>query len=242
MQHQLERRQLAAALRWAARLGWQTGICNHFSLAVDADGDAPDGILINPQGYQWSEVTASSLLLMDDSGRVAAGEGDVEATAFHIHRAVHLRVPAARAVLHTHTPYATAIMCTEKGRILNCHQESLIFHRRIAYDDAFGGIAAHEAEGERIARALGDKSIMLMAHHGVIVTGPDMARAFDDFYYLESVARFQVLALSTGAPLKVMSDADADELSPPFQDTGQAAGHFESILRILDRTQPDYRD
>ena len=51
---------LACALRWADRLGMSEGICNHFSLLVD-DGDGPPGILINPQGYQWCELTASSL-------------------------------------------------------------------------------------------------------------------------------------------------------------------------------------
>ena len=50
MSHQANREDLAAALRWASRMGWQSGICNHFSLAVDQDGDATAGILINPQG------------------------------------------------------------------------------------------------------------------------------------------------------------------------------------------------
>ena len=81
--HQAEREDLAAALRWAARLGWQSGICNHFSLAVDATEDGgPAGILVNPQGYHWSEVTASSLLLMDEDGEVLEGDGYVEATAY----------------------------------------------------------------------------------------------------------------------------------------------------------------
>lgn len=242
MHHQTHREDLTAALRWAVRMDWQSGICNHFSLAVDADGDAPAGILINPQGYHWSELTASSLLLMDYDGNVIEGDGIVEPTAFFIHMAIHSRVPTAKCVLHAHPPYSTAIMCTEGGRILNCNQDSLRFHRRIAYDDDYGGAADDAEEGNRIAGALGNKQIMLMAHHGVTVTGPTTAKALDDFYYLEVAAKSQILAQSTGMPLKVMDEAVADLHAPPIQkDEEQMIGHFASIRRILDKEEPDYR-
>jgi len=243
MNHKTHREDLAAALRWAVRMGWQSGICNHFSLAVDEDGDAPAGILINPQGYHWSELTASSLLLMDYDGNVIDGEGTVEPTAFFIHMAIHSRVPTAKCVLHAHPPYSTALMCTQGGRIVNCNQDSLRFHRRIAYDDDFGGIADDAEEGNRIAGALGNKQIMLMAHHGITVTGSTTAKALDDFYYLEIAAKSQILAQSTGNPLKIMDDAIADELAPPIQaEEAQMIGHFASIRRILDKEEPEYRN
>ncbi len=243
MNHQAHREDLAAALRWAVRQGWQSGICNHFSLAVDEDGDAPAGILINPQGYHWSELTASSLLLMDYDGNVIDGEGTVEQTAFFIHMAIHTRVPTAKCVLHAHPPYSTAIMCTEKGRIKNCNQDSLRFHRRIAYDDDFGGIADDAEEGNRIAGALGNKQIMLMAHHGITVTASTTAKALDDFYYLELAAKSQILAQSTGVPLKIIDDETADKLAPPIQaEEEQMIGHFASIRRILDKEEPEYRN
>ena len=242
MSHQAHREDLAAALRWAVRMGWQSGICNHFSLAVDQDGDAPAGILINPQGYHWSELTASSLLLMNYKGEVIEGIGMIEPTAFFIHMAIHSQVPTAKCVLHAHPPYSTAIMSTEDGRILNCSQDSLRFHRRIAYDDDFRGAADDKNEGNRIAGALGNKQIMLMAHHGITVTAPTTAKALDDFYYLEVAARVQILALSTGQPLKVMDKAVADKHAPTIQaEEDQIIGHFASIKRILDKEEPEYR-
>ena len=242
MNHQAHREDLAAAFRWAVRMGWQSGICNHFSLAVDEDGDAPAGILINPQGYHWSELTASKLLLLNYDGEVIDGEGYVEPTAFFIHMAIHSRVPTAKCVLHAHPPYSTAIMCTEGGRIVNCNQDSLRFHRRVAYDDDFGGAAIDTDEGNRIAGALGNKQIMLMAHHGITVTASTTAKALDDFYYLELAAKSQILAQSTGNPLKIIDDATADELAKPIQaEEEQMTGHFASIRRILDKEEPDYR-
>ncbi|MEM7428655.1 MAG: class II aldolase/adducin family protein [Pseudomonadota bacterium] len=243
LHHRNEREDLAAALRWAARLGWQSGICNHFSLAVEeTDEGGPAGVLVNPQGYHWSEVTASSLLLMDEAGDVLEGDGYVEATAYYIHSAIHKRVPTAKCVMHAHPPQTTAIMCTERGRLVNCHQDCLRFHRRIAYDDDFGGVAEHKEEGDRIANALGNRPIMMMAHHGITVTGPDVSRTLDDFYYLENAAKYQHIAQSSGAKLKVIDEETADRLAPAFQKQDeQITGHFAAIRRILDREEPEYK-
>ena len=156
--------------------------------------------------------------------------------------AIHSRVPAAKCVLHAHPPYSTAIMSTKNGRILNCSQDSLRFHRRIAYDDNFGGAANDENEGNRIAGALGNKQIMLMAHHGITVTAPTTAIALDDFYYLEVAARVHILALSSGQHQSVMDKAIADKHVPIIQaEEDQIIGHFASIKRILDKKKLEYR-
>ena len=243
MNHREAREELAGVLRLASAQGWQSGICNHFSLLVDATDEAQGGVLINPQGLYWSEVTASSLLLMDAEGNVIEGEGRVEPTAFFIHLAIHRRLPQARCVLHAHPPYSTAIMCTEGGRILNCHQDALKFHRRIAYDDDFGGLADDPAEGDRIAAALGNRPILLSAHHGITITGATVTQAYDDFYYLENAARFQILAESTGRPVKVIDDETADRMAPAFQrGDEQVPLHFPAALRRLRREQPEFMD
>ena len=120
MQDLLELRDdLACALRWAARMGLHEGVDNHFSVAVpDADGVVKgDRFLINPCGWHWSEITASSLVLCDAEGQVLEGENEVEATAFFIHGRIHLNVPQANVVLHTHMPYATALTLPRRWAI-----------------------------------------------------------------------------------------------------------------------------
>ena len=94
---QQQRTDLACALRWAARLGLHEGVCNHFSLAIaDEDGLVRgDRFLINPYGWHWWEITASSLVLCDKQGRVLEGDNTVEPTAFFIHSRVHLAAPQA---------------------------------------------------------------------------------------------------------------------------------------------------
>src|SRR3546814_11971102 len=57
-----------------------------------------------------------------------------------------------------------------------------------------------------LARALGAKRVLFLANHGVVVVGPNIARAFEDLYYLERACQVQVLAHSTGRPLRRVSD------------------------------------
>lgn len=234
------RADLAAALRLAARFGLNEGICNHFSYAVADDGGR---FLLNPYGLHWSMVRASDLLLVDAESRVVDGAQDgLEATAFAIHGAIHRRRPRARCVLHTHMPYATALACLADGRLQPLHQNALRFQGRVAYDSEFNGLAENAAEGERIAAALGGADVLFLANHGVVVTGESIARAFDDLYYLERACQVQVLAMSTGRPLKLVGDNVAAATFAEWPDKGgsYAAAHFEALKRLLDREAPDY--
>ena len=237
LSHITERTDLAAVFRWAARLGWQSGICNHFSLAV-----TEDRVLINPQGLHWSEITPVSLLLVDHEGRVLEGEGTVERTALFVHMPTHAGAADAKCILHAHLPYATALTCMEDGRLVNCHQDALRFHGIVAYDDSFNGAVTDEAEGRRIAAALGNCTVLFMAHHGVTVVGPTVARAFDDLYYLESACRFQVLAMSSGRPLRIMDDETVRRNVRFFaEEEEQVVPHLDAIKRMLDRDEPEWR-
>ena len=227
---------LAAAFRWASRLGLSEGICNHFSYAPDAEH-----FLINPRGFHWSELTASLLLLADRDGNVLEGDGEIEPTAFFIHSRVHLGLEQARCVLHTHMPYATAITITEGGRLHMASQNSVRFFDDIRYEDHYDGLALDVSEGDRICEALGDKHIAFLANHGVIIVGESIAKAFDDLYYLERASEVQCIAQATGRPLKLIADEVACRARQQFEDDPLLAqGHMAAIKRILDREEPEY--
>jgi len=236
---------LACALRWAARLNLHEGVDNHFSLVVpDSDGVVRGNrFLINPYGWHWSEVTASSLVLCDETGAVLEGENTVEDTAFCIHSRIHVGAPHAACVLHTHMPYATSITLIEDGRLEMAEQNALLFDGRIAYDDDYTGLALSTDEGDRLARKLGNGTILFMASHGVVVTGPTVADAFNDLYYLERAAMFQVLARAQGGPLRRVSDRIRAVSRQQFAAEAPkiADRHFTALRRVLDRLEPDYR-
>lgn len=244
LSHYELRTDLAAALRWAARLNFNEGVDNHFSIAVpSANGEITGELfLINPYGWHWSEVTASSMVLCDADGTVLEGDNTVEDTAFYIHSRIHVNVPSATVVLHTHQPYVTALTLLADNELKMCEQNALSFHNRIAYDNAYNGLALGSNEGNRLASMMEDKSILMMAGHGVTVTGPNMKEAFNDLYYLERAAMFQVLAMSTG---KELLDIPADVIDKTAEQQTQeskivADRHFKAIKRMLAQQEPEY--
>jgi len=230
---------LTAALRLAARMALNEGVCNHFSMEVPG---APDKFLINPQGLHWSELTPADLMVVDEHGTVLEGRHKVEPTAFYIHSRVHLRC-RKKIVLHTHMPFATALTIIEGGRLsISANQNAMRFFGRIAYDEGYGGVALSDNEGDRIAGALGDAEILFMAHHGVIVSGDRMDYAFDDLYYLERSCMVQVLAQSTGQPLRRQPDAVCAEVARQIGgERQQSELHFAALKRMLDRDEPGWR-
>ncbi|GAA6191324.1 class II aldolase/adducin family protein [Phaeobacter sp. NW0010-22] len=235
MRHQQERLDLAASLRLAARNGWQRGVDNHFSVAVD-----DDHFLVNARGLHWSEITASNLLLANHDGTVVEGDGEIEASAFYIHSHIHRAVPQARCVLHAHPTYSTALGCIEGGRLENCHQDALRFMGRVAYDGDFSGSAFDDGEGGRIAATIGTGNVVVMAHHGVTVVGETVARAYDDFYNFEVACEYQLTAMASGRPLAILPDDVAKKLAANMWDDRQIEFHFAAMKRLLDRDEPEY--
>ena len=111
---------LAAAYHLCDKMDLNEGICNHLTVMVPG---TTDRFLCIAYGLLWIEVTASNLLLLDDTGAVLEGEGAIDATAFFIHKAIHDK--GIVAVLHTHQPYASALCCTKEMKLQMCHQNSL---------------------------------------------------------------------------------------------------------------------
>ena len=232
---------LAAAFRWAARLGLHEGIANHFSVATNAAGSQ---FLLNPVGAHFSRIRASDLLLLD-GGDAGALQGDMapDPTAWHLHAELHRRVPQARCILHTHMKYATTLCCLQDFAFLMLDQNACRFYDRIAYDRNYAGMALDASEGARVAQLLGaDKSVLFMGNHGVIVVAPTVAQALDELCYLEKAAELQVLALSTGRPLALVPEAVARLACAQWNDypTRFSELHLQAVKNILDHEASDY--
>jgi ribulose-5-phosphate 4-epimerase/fuculose-1-phosphate aldolase len=226
-----EKQALAAALRLAAHFRLNEGICNHFSLQL------PDGrFLLNPHAVHWSRVKASQILCVDP----ARPDDAAEVTALNIHGAVHRQHTAARCVLHTHMPFATALTCLQDGRLRFVHQNSLRFFDDVSYDPDYRGLAETKEEGERIASQMQGRRVLFLSNHGVIVCGRTVAEAFDKLYYLERACEVQVLAMSTGSTLREIDPGIAMQTRQEF-DAGAdyADAHFNALAALL---APDYRD
>ena len=234
---------LAAAYRLAVFHDLDEGIDNHFTMTLPGS----DGrYLILPFGLHWSEARASDLIVFDESGATLQGEGVVELSAQCIHAPIH-RACGAKVVLHTHQTWAVALNMLKDNRLLAASQTAAYFHGYVAYDDHYGGTADDLGEGERLAALLGGKHIMFMKNHGVLVVGDTVAQAYRRLYKLERVCRAQILAMSTGQPLQLLSDEIIRSVQMPHPDDRHPRAErerlfFEAMMRVLDREMPGYAD
>lgn len=238
---QAQRIDLAAAIRLAARFDWHESVGNHFSLAASPDGR---WFLLNPKWRHFSTIRASDLLLLEaDDPAAMDGPDAPDASAWTIHGTLHRTRPDIRAVLHCHPPYATALAALRAPSLPPVDMNTARFFGDLAIDLECGGIADDAAEGARIAAALGDRSSLLMANHGLTCTGTSVAEAFERLYFFEKAARTVLLARASGEPLAVMSDDTARRTAKGWEAyAGMADAHFAHLKTVLDREEPDYRD
>ena len=238
---------LAAAHRLAVWHGFSEGIFNHLTLSVPGRDDRYYQI---PFGLHWAEATASCFMEVGWDGRVLAGEGEVEQSAYCIHAPIHRLVPEHACVLHTHQPYASALARLEEPEILAIGQTEIGFLDKVAYDDTYTGPALDPGEGERLAGIMGpEKKVLFMANHGVAVCGRTVAEAYDLLYYLERACQVQLYAMWTGRKLRhVKPDVVAhtlqqyDAVWPQYGSKPTWQHHFDALKRLLDRKEPDYAD
>ncbi|SAK45191.1 aldolase [Caballeronia hypogeia] len=226
------RRELAACFRLAALHGFEEGVCNHFSATVPGHDDL---FFVNPYGYAFSEITAPRLLICDFDGNVIDGEGEPEATAFYIHARLHKQMPRVKAAFHTHMPNATALCLLEGPPLVWAGQTALKFYGRTAVDEDYNGLALDAAEGDRIARTMGDADILFLKNHGVMVAGASIAEAWDDLYYLERAAEVQLRAMSANRPLRAVPHEIAQRTYEQMRagDAESARAHLASGMRQL---------
>jgi ribulose-5-phosphate 4-epimerase/fuculose-1-phosphate aldolase len=231
---------LAAALRSAAHLGLHEGVCNHFSLAVP-EYEGVEAFLINPQGVHWEDIVPSDLVTVDINGNKLEGAHNVEPTAFFIHGRIHKAKKNAVCIMHTHMPYATSLTVLRDGRLEWISQNSLRFYNRVAYDTEYNGLALDANEGDRICSKLVDADVLFMANHGVLICGDSVANTFDDMYYLERACIVQVLAQSTGQPLRYVPEAVARVTGKQIEaDRLQSVLHMEALKKRLERLSPGW--
>ena len=235
---------LAAAHRLAFMHGFSEGIFNHLTLAVPGRDDRYYQI---PFGTHWSEVTASALMEVGiDDGKVKRGSGDVERSCYCIHAPIHKALPQAKAVFHTHMPFASALTRLEDPRIKEIGQTETGMSGKIAYDDEYTGPAFDPAEGARLAKVIGDKTILFMANHGISTVGETIADAYDKLYYIERAAQVQIYAMWTGQPLKKLPETVVNKTRQEMRTNTYYTGlspsqrHFAALKRMLDRKEPDY--
>jgi ribulose-5-phosphate 4-epimerase/fuculose-1-phosphate aldolase len=236
------RRDLAAAYRLVALHGWDDLIFTHISARVPGP---EHHFLINPYGYTFDEITASSLVKIGMDGLpVGESAAMVNPAGFTIHSAVHEVREDAACVIHVHTPDGTAVATSREG-LKPLNQTAQLVIGDLAYHD-YEGVALDHAERPRLQQDLGSKNLMLLRNHGTLALGRTVAEAFLRMYFLERACTMQVRTRILGTddypthPEVIGKNADLAR-APSMQ---VIANHllWPALLRKLDRIDPGYRN
>lgn len=229
--------QLAAAYRLMDRFGWSELTETHISARLPM---SEDYFLLNPYGIMFHEITASNLVKVDFKGNILGNsEWMLNPAGFVIHSAILTGRKDINFVLHTHSPYSTAVSMLECG-LLPASQFALQFYNRIAYHD-YEGVSLDLREQERLIKDLGDKNVMILRNHGLLTVGRTIAEAFTLMFYFEKACEAQILAQSTGSPLIIPSEdvCNKSMQQQNVDDLGQLK--WQALIRMLDREDPSYR-
>jgi ribulose-5-phosphate 4-epimerase/fuculose-1-phosphate aldolase len=231
--------QLAACYRIFNHLGWVEMIFNHITLRVPG----PEKLfLINPFGLHYSEITASSLVLIDiDGNPVRESKWPVNRAGFVIHSAIHANVERAHCVMHTHTTTGMAVACQKDGLSpTNFYAAQL--HGGVAYHD-FEGITVEEGEKTRLVASIGSKQAVILRNHGLLAWGPSVPEAFMTLWTLQRACDVQIAASSAGALNPIRNEVFAQtvrESGPGEKRTCEDV--FAAMQRIVDAKDPSYRE
>ena len=229
---------LAACYRLVAMYGWSDLVFTHITARVPG----PDHhFLINPYGLMFDEITASSLVKVDQKcNKIIDSPFPVNPAGFVIHSAVHEAREDITCVLHTHTRAGVAVSA-QKGGILPISQQSTFVLASLAYHD-YEGVAFREEEKPRLQAHLGSANFLVLRNHGLLTVGKTIADAFLSMYTFENACRIQIDAQAGGEliavnPLIVQGVAQALKVQ-----TGGMGGAFvwPSLLRRLEKADPSY--
>lgn len=235
---------LAAAYRLVDMFGWSDLLGTHISARVP---DAQDQFLINPYGLLFEEITASSLVKVDEEGNVLSEtEYDVNPAGFVIHSAVHMALPDITCVLHTHTPAGTGV-ATQKQGLLPLTQHALAVIAHTSYHD-YEGIATDLDERERLVRDLGDNRLLVLRNHGLLTVGRTVAEAFVWMYRAERACRMQLAFQQSGAEAMEIPEEVQRVTVERNRLANSPQGHrpvgvkeWPALLRKLDRADQSYK-
>ncbi len=232
---------LAAAYRLVAAYGMSDLIYTHISARIPGP---EHHFLINPYGMLFEEITASSLIRVDQQcNKISESPFPVNPAGFTIHSAIHQVREDAGCVVHTHTRAGVAVSAQKDG-VLPISQQSTFVLASLAYHD-YEGVAVRDDEKARLQADLGNKRYLMLRNHGLLTVGRSVADAFLLMYTFENTCRIQIDALAGGRPLTPVDPAIIQGVQAAAAKVTLGSGAnlaWPGLLRKLERMDPSYKD
>ena len=229
---------LAACYRLVALYGWSDLVFTHISARVPGP---EHHFLINPYGLMFDEITASSLIKVDQAcNKVIDSPFPVNPAGFVIHSAVHEARDEVQCVLHTHTRAGVAVSAQKCG-VLPISQQSTFVLASLAVHE-YEGVVFRDDEKPGLQADMGKATFLLLRNHGLLVASRSIPDAFLSMYTFESTCQIQLAAQAGGELTEVDPRIVAGTREAMRVQTGGMGGAFAwpALLRKLDRIDPGY--
>ena len=208
------RRQLIDSARRMVAAGLNRGTAGNLSVRLAAGGVG--GFLITPSGMDYARLEVDDIVRMRLDG---TAEGRRQPSSeWRFHRDLYARRADAGAVLHAHSPFATSLACLR--------QDVPAFHYMIA---RFGGDSVRcsayatfgtSALSAAVLRAIDQRRACLLANHGMLVLGRDLAQALDLGVELEALCEQYWRACQIAPPV-LLDAAEMARVVEKFATYGQ---------------------
>ena len=233
---------LAIAFRMFSRAGLDEGVAGHVTVR---DPEFPDSYWVNPFGMHFSMIKSSDLVRVNHEGDVVEGDRAVNGAAVAIHCAVHAARPDVLAAAHAHGPYGKSLSSLDMT-VEPLTQDACAFYDDIGTYADYRGVVLSSEEGDRIARALGDKKAVILRNHGMLTVGETIDSAAWWFLTLERTCQAQLMAYSAAAglgskPIQIdPAEAEATKGQVGFELAGWF--QFQPIWERISKDNPDIVD
>lgn len=184
--------KLALTCRILHSKGHESGLAGQIS----ARGDSPGTLYTQQLGLGFDEITASNLLKIDEDLNVLEGHGMVN-PANRFHTWLYRARPDVNCIIHTHGTHSVALAMLERPLRI-AYMDVCVLYDDVAFLPLWTGVPVGNEEGKVISETIGDKRALLLAHHGLIVTGRTVEEACAVAVMFERAAELQLLAESAG--------------------------------------------
>jgi len=189
-------------------------------------------IYIKPWRLGFQEVTAKNLLGVDLEGNLVERKGRLHAE-LAIHLGIYQRRNDVFSVVHVHPLYSVILSSLFDGRFKIIGQNGMHFGGGIPFYESEDLIRS-KPQGTALARAMGDKSVLLMRNHGIVTAGRSLEEAVILAIDFEKAAREHLLASSFGKPTEVSREM-AEAMVPKLFDLDQYSMMWDFYIRKLKR-------
>ncbi|MEK6350961.1 MAG: aldolase [Burkholderia sp.] len=226
------RQKLALTCRILFDGGHDSGLAGQ----ITCRAEEADTFYTQPLGQGFDEITHDGLLRVNQDLKTLDGRG-IPNPANRFHTWVYRARPDVNCIIHTHPLYVSALSMLETPLVVS-HMDMTPLYDDCAFLAKWPGIPVGNEEGEIISTALGDKRAILLAHHGMLVTGKTVEEACLLALLMERAARLQLTAMQAGKiqPIAPELAAEAhDWTSTPKRHTVT----FDYYARRALRNHPD---